>query len=117
MMEESTMTEDEWLAKMVAGCKAEDLARELALENEPMWDDYSDEEWEEPPLYADRELSAKDEAGLQEEWDRHCRIHDRGVDNLPMGHPTIEEAATCLRLVEAEQRRRGMEVGSVDPVA
>lgn len=79
-------------------------------------DDYydGDDYYEDPPLYADGELSAMDELRLQKEWQRQCRIHDRGVDNLDMGHPTIEDAAARLKWVEAEQKRRGFETGPGD---
>ena len=75
------------------------------------WDDGS---YEDPPLYRDGELAAMDEARLQKEWRVQCGIHDRGVDNLPMGHPTIENATARLRWVEAEQTRRGFAMGPGD---
>ena len=73
------------------------------------WECYDD-----PPLYAAGALAGMDEAGLQKEWGRQCKIHDHGVDNLPMGHPTIEDAAARLTWVEAEQKRRGFRVGPSD---
>ena len=73
------------------------------------YDDYDN--YDDPPLYKPGYLADLDVAGLQREWERQCRIHDSGVDRLPMGHPTIENAAMRLRLVEAEQKRRGVEVG------
>lgn len=73
-----------------------------------------DDDYEDPPLYADGELSAMDETRLQKEWQRQCRIHDRGVDNLAMGHPTIENAAARLNWVEAEQKHRGFKTGPGD---
>lgn len=76
------------------------------------WDiDDCDGAYEDVPLYRQGTLAAMDEAGLQREWERQCNIHDHGVDNLPMGHQRIEDAAGRLRLVEAEQSRRGFATG------
>jgi len=47
---------------------------------------------------------------LQSEWRHWCTIHDRGIDSLPMGHPTIENAAMKLRDVEREIYRRGLRI-------
>lgn len=68
------------------------------------WDD-------DPPFYPPGFLAGLDEAGLQHQWEVQCGIHDRGVDRLPLGHPTIEDAAMRLRLIEAEQKQRGFEPG------
>jgi hypothetical protein len=67
--------------------------------------------YEDPPLYADGQLAAMDEAALQLEWLRQCSIHDHGVDHLPMGHPTIEDAQARLNWVESEQKARGFKCG------
>lgn len=75
------------------------------------WDDDLDGAYEDVPLYKPDTLAAMDEAGLQREWERQCNIHDSGVDRLPMGHPTIEDAAGRMRLIEAEQTQRGLPIG------
>ena len=75
------------------------------------WDDWDESDAEDPPLYGEGELQAVSESGLQQEWQRQCRIHDRGVDNYGMGHPVIENAQARLNKVEAEQRRRGLRTG------
>jgi hypothetical protein len=58
-----------------------------------------------PPLYADGELPAMEEARLQKKWQSQCRVYDRGVDNLGMGHPTIESAAAWLHWVGSRPPR------------
>lgn len=57
------------------------------------------------------EFAAMSEAQIQREWERQCNTHDSGVDRLPMGHPTIENAAARMKKIEREQRRRGFETG------
>ena len=71
-------------------------------------------EYEEPTLYADGQLAAMDEAALQREWERQSNIHDSGVDNLPMNHPTIEYAAARIKWIEGEQKRRKFKPGPSD---
>lgn len=88
------------LAKWLRECEAEDCG----------YDD-GGRDHEDPLLYSDGELARLDRARLENEWNRQCNIHDHGVDNLPMGHPTLENASARLRLVEAEQKRRGFAVG------
>jgi hypothetical protein len=73
--------------------------------------DSDDYDYDNPPLYRDGQLEAMDEAALQREWGRQCNIHDRGVDNLPMGHPTIEDAAARIKCIESQQKRRGFKTG------
>jgi len=73
-------------------------------------DDYEDD----APLYADGQLAAMSEGDLQREWERQCNIHDRGVDNLPMNHPTIEDAAARMKWIEVEQKRREFKPGPSD---
>lgn len=78
------------------------------------WEDIVDGSYEDPPLYADGQLAAMDEAALQREWERQCNIHDHGVDNLPMNHPTIENAAARMNWIESEQKRRKLKAGPSD---
>ncbi len=75
-------------------------------------DDYDDSPADkDAPLNEPGCLASLGEPQLQREWERQCTIHDNGVDHLAMGHPTIEDADRRLRLVEAEQVRRGFEKG------
>ena len=74
------------------------------------WPD-DDDHYEDPPLYPPGALLEMTEEELQKEWNRQCRIHDRGVDSYEMGHPVIEEAQSRLNLIEREQSSRGFRKG------
>lgn len=98
------LTEAELMADECARC--EEAANRPDADDEG--DDWRDSDYDDdPPLYRDGELAGMDEEKLRNEWHRQCRIHDNGVDHLPMGHPTIENAAARLTWVEKEAERRG----------
>lgn len=73
-------------------------------------DDYDDDrDGDDPPLYPEGAIAAMTDEDLILEARRQCRIHDNGVDNLPMGHPTIENAHFRLNICTEECERRGIE--------
>lgn len=73
------------------------------------WDDGGEDYYDDPPRYPEGRIAGMTDLELINECRRQCRIHDNGVDSLPMGHTTIEDAAARLDICEAECKRRGLE--------
>jgi hypothetical protein len=73
------------------------------------WDPHLEDDYEDPPLYADGYIAALTPEQLIAERDRQNRIHDAAVDRCEeINSPTIESAQMRGDIVRRELERRGL---------